>query len=488
MTRTSHTHPIKIAEVSTGSGHGRIGVTFCPGKIDPHAATGAWERDVGLDLDAIRKWGASVVITLIEDHEFDLLRVRDIGREVERRHMQWLHLPIRDVSVPDEAFEAAWEVYGEGIRARLRDGFDIVIHCRGGLGRAGMVAARLLTELGVKPWSAITRVRRARPGAIETPEQEDHVLAQRKITERQPEGTYAAIRDRAVGAMLGLAVGDALGATLEFKPRDSYEPLTGIVGGGPFGLKPGEWTDDTAMALALAESLADCGKLDEADLMERFDDWFLNGTYSCTGDCFDIGITTSQALQRWRSTGIPHSGSSDPNTAGNGSLMRLAPLAIRYWRDRAALRDAAARQSKTTHGAAEAVDACVVWAEILADAIEGAPRSAVLRSRNGDYAGSIVKITRGHWRNRLRDDIRSSGYVAHSLEASLWCVRRTADYRAAVLAAANLGEDADTTSAIAGQLAGALYGASRIPSEFLQPLAWRDRLEKVAITLFEAGS
>lgn len=488
MVRTSRTDPLRIAEIDSGNCQGRIGVTFCPGKVDPHAATGAWERDLGLDIDAIRKWGASVVIALIEDHEFDLLRVRDIGREVERRHMQWLHLPIRDVSVPDEAFEAAWEVYGEGIRARLRDGFDIVIHCRGGLGRAGMVTARLLTELGVKPWSAITQVRRARLGAIETPKQENHVLAQRKITERQPEGTYAAIRDRAVGAMLGLAVGDALGATLEFKPRDSYEPLTGIVGEGPFGLKPGEWTDDTAMALALAESLAECGGLDETDLMKRFDDWFLNGTYSCTGECFDIGITTSQALQRWRATGIPHSGSIDPSTAGNGSLMRLAPVAIRYWRDRSALRDAAARQSKTTHGAAEAVDACIVWAEMLADAIEGVPRSAVLRNRNDDYAGSIAEIAGGSWRGKARDAIRSSGYVAHSLEASLWCVGRTADYRTAVLAAANLGEDADTTAAIAGQLAGALYGTSRIPLEFLKPLAWRDRLEKVAITLFEAGS
>lgn len=327
-----------------------------------------------------------------------------------------------------------------------------------------------------------------RPGEIEASAQEKHELDRGAVPEHQPETTGEAIRDRALGAMLGLAVGDALGTTLEFRPRDSYEPLTGIVGGGPFGLKPGEWTDDTAMALALADSLIHRGELDEGDLMMRFDDWHRNGAYSCTGDCFDIGITTAKALERWRATDEPHSGSTDPNTAGNGSLMRLAPVAVRYWRDREALRDAAAKQSKTTHGAAEAVDACVVWAEILADAIEGASRSAVLRSRHGGYAGAIAPIAGGSWRGKARDAIRASGYVAHSMEASLWSVGRTGDYRAAVLVAANLGEDADTTAAITGQLAGALYGASSIPADFLQPLAWRERITNAASALFDAGS
>jgi len=177
-----------------------------------------------------------------------------------------------------------------------------------------------------------------------------------------------------------------------------------------------------------------------------------------------------------------------PRTAGNGSLMRLAPIAIRFRRDRAMLRDTAARQSKTTHGAAEAVDACVVWAEMLADAIEGAPRSVVLRSRHGDYAGAIASIAGGSWRGKARDAIRASGYVAHSMEASLWSVGRTGDYRAAVLAAANLGEDADTTAAITGQLAGALYGASGIPDDFLRPLAWRERIAATTAALFDAGS
>lgn len=472
MKRTSLTHPISIAEVRAHPDHGRIGITFCPGKKDSNAMSGAWDRDLQLDLDAVAAWGAVVVITLIEDHEFDLLQVRGLEGEVRRRHMEWIHLPIVDVSVPGAGFEAAWADRAEGIRARLRDGFDVVVHCRGGLGRAGTIAARLLAELGMPAREAIAQVRQVRPGAIETLQQEAYVQRQSAVDERMPESTGEAIRDRAIGALLGLAVGDAIGTTLEFKRRDTYEPLTDMIGGGPFALKPGEWTDDTAMALALTDSLLSCGDLDEADLQQRFYEWYSNGVYSCTGRCFDIGITTSRALQRWKSTGLVRAGSTDPTTAGNGSLMRLAPIAIRYWRDRAKLRDAAARQSKTTHGAPEAVDACVAFAQMLADAIEGAPRSAVLRSRVGGYADAISRIVQGSWQKRRRDTIRSSGYVAHSLEASLWSVARTGDYREAVLTAANLGDDADTTAAITGQLAGALYGASGIPKSYASKVAW----------------
>lgn len=484
MSRTSQSHPIQIATLKAG--RGRIGITFCPGKVDAAGLTGAWRRDLGIDLDAIQDWGAAVLVTLIEDHEFDLLQVSGLEQATLRRHMEWLHLPIRDVSIPNEAFETKWQAVGEGLRARLRDGFAVVVHCRGGLGRAGMIAARLLVELGMHPEQAISEVRSVRPGAIETRAQENYILRQSAITEYQPKTNEASLRSRAIGSMLGLAVGDAIGTTLEFSPRDSYEPLTDMVGGGPFKLKRGQWTDDTAMMIALAESLVHCGRLDEADLQARFYDWYQNGAYSCTGDCFDIGITTSRALERWHSSGILHAGSVEPETAGNGSLMRLAPIAVRFWRDRKQLRDAAARQSKTTHGASEAVDACVAYAEMLADAIEGAPRSTVLRSRDNDYSGAIASIVAGSWQGKTRKIIRATGYVAHSMEASIWSVGRSGDFRGAVLTAANLGEDADTTAAIAGQLAGALYGLENIPAAYLEDLAWHDRIEKSAAMLFGA--
>ncbi|OGR38618.1 MAG: phosphatase [Desulfovibrionales bacterium GWA2_65_9] len=169
--RTSHTHPLQIAEVRAHPSHGRIGITFCPGKHDHLAQTGAWERDLGIDLDAIAAWGAKLVLTLVEPAELRELKVPQLGHEIKRRGIEWLHLPIADYSVPTEAFEQKWETQGREIREMLRNGDDVLVHCKGGLGRAGMIAARLLAELGMNPDEAIRTVRRARKGAIETPSQ-----------------------------------------------------------------------------------------------------------------------------------------------------------------------------------------------------------------------------------------------------------------------------------------------------------------------------
>jgi ADP-ribosylglycohydrolase len=220
--------------------------------------------------------------------------------------------------------------------------------------------------------------------------------------------------------------------------------------------------------------------------MRRFVRWRDNGENSVNErGCFDVGNATNAALNRWRQNDDPYDGSVDPNSAGNGSLMRLAPVAIRFWNERDQLREVAGLQSRTTHAASEAVDACVVYADILADAIEGKQRSYVLRPRNSPYAGKIRQIASGSWRGKPRVRIASSGYVAHSLEAALWCVASTADFETAVLKAANLGDDADTTAAIAGQLAGALYGKNGIPRHWLEKLASGQHIEKRAADLFE---
>lgn len=170
-TRTSHTHPLEIAEVRASPAHGRIGITFCPGKHDRFAYTGAWERDLGIDLDAIAAWGAKLVLTLLEPAELTALNVPQLGHEIRRRGIDWRHLPIADYSVPTQAFEQQWVTQGQEIRDMLRKGEDLLVHCKGGLGRAGMIAARLLVELGMPPDEAIHAVRHVRKGAIETPSQ-----------------------------------------------------------------------------------------------------------------------------------------------------------------------------------------------------------------------------------------------------------------------------------------------------------------------------
>jgi protein-tyrosine phosphatase len=177
MKRTSLTHPLQIAAISAGLGFGRVGITFCPGKYDQQAMSGYWDRDLSLDLDAIRDWGAAAVVTLVEPKELTLLRVERLGEEVLRRRMLWFHLPIVDVSTPDEGFERQWNVAGDELRILLRSGRDVLVHCRGGLGRAGTIGARLLIELGMEPATAIRQVRAVRPGAIQTHEQEKYVLS-----------------------------------------------------------------------------------------------------------------------------------------------------------------------------------------------------------------------------------------------------------------------------------------------------------------------
>lgn len=287
--------------------------------------------------------------------------------------------------------------------------------------------------------------------------------------------------DRAKGALLGLAVGDALGATLEFSDRDSLPHHTEMTGGGPFALKPGQWTDDTSMALALADSLLTQGRLDADDLMARFVAWWRKGEYSCTGSCFDIGIATRRALARYEATGDPSQGSTDEDTAGNGSLMRLAPAILFALHDPGEAVRLAREQSRTTHAAPQCLDACALFAQLLCEVIHGRPDA--LRPRGIQAHPAIQTIAVGSYRSKARDQIRSGGYVTDTLEAALWCVAQTSTFEDALVLAVNLGHDSDTVGAVTGQLAGAMYGLSAIPQRWLKPLAWREEMETMAIRL-----
>ncbi len=291
----------------------------------------------------------------------------------------------------------------------------------------------------------------------------------------------SAALDRAFGCFIGLAVGDAVGTTLEFKPRDTYAPLTDMAGGGPFALQPGEWTDDTSMALCLAESLVACGRVEPGDLMARFRRWYEHGHNAVHGECFDIGNTTRAAIMRYVRTGDPLAGSASPRFAGNGSIMRLAPVALFHSADAASAEDAAELQSRTTHATPETLDACRLLARLLVRLIAGVPWSEALAEKRPRYgAPAIDAISRLGWKAKDRAAISSSGYVVHTLEAALWSVDRTSSFRDAVLLAANLGDDADTVAAVTGQLAGARYGYDAIPAAWRAKLAWHDRLRDLA--------
>jgi ADP-ribosyl-[dinitrogen reductase] hydrolase len=298
------------------------------------------------------------------------------------------------------------------------------------------------------------------------------------------------IVERFRGCLLGLAVGDAVGTTLEFEARGTFPRLTDMVGGGPFRLAPGQWTDDTSMALCLATSLVECRGFDARDQMERYSRWWETGYLSSNGRCFDIGGTVSASLVRFRRDGNPFAGSTDPMSAGNGSIMRLAPIPMFYYPDIALAESFAAESSRTTHGATECLDACRLLARIIVRALLGYSKDSVLEERAEDFQTSprIAAIARREYVGKLDAEIRGAGYVVPSLEAALWSFARTDTFEAAVLTAANLGDDADTTAAICGQVAGAFYGEGGIPPNWLDRLAMQAEIAALAESLQKLGA
>lgn len=291
------------------------------------------------------------------------------------------------------------------------------------------------------------------------------------------------------GCLLGLACGDAVGTTVEFRARGSFTPVTDMVGGGPFRLPVGAWTDDTSMALCLATSLVECDGFDAADQMARYCCWHQEGYLSSTGKCFDIGLTVRGSLARFQQTGEPFSGRTDPSAAGNGCIMRLAPVPMFCYPDMAKAMDWAADSSRTTHGSQECVEASRLLAAMLIKALAGASKDEILFGHNaGDFAAAKVRaIAAGDYRQKGEADISGSGYVIHCLEAAAWCFQRTDSFRDAILMAVNLGDDADTTGAVCGQLAGAHYGEDGIPASWLELLVMAAEIRALADRLGDRG-
>ena len=298
-------------------------------------------------------------------------------------------------------------------------------------------------------------------------------------------------KDRQRGMLLGLAAGDALGAAVEFAPPGTFAEVTGFRAGGPHGLAPGEWTDDTSMALALADSIAEAG-WDLNDQAERYVAWWRTGAYSVNGRVFDIGVATCAALARFLQTGDAWtSGDPSERASGNGSIMRLAPVPIAYARwfpDRLEmLVERAVESSRPTHASSQCLSACAYLGVVLAGLVHGLPREEVLHPDWGPLQRllgffplhpEIEEVARGSFRRREPPEVRGSGYVVKSLEAALWAYHGATDFRRAVLRAVNLGDDADTTGAVCGQLAGACWGEAGIPAAWREGLAGRELVER----------
>ena len=402
---------------------------------------------------------------------------------------------IKDQSVPvtDELTKQALDA----IDRHLEAGETVYVHCWGGVGRTGTIIGCWLSRHHEPGQAALDKLkelwkqnpkRHRRPRSPENDLQDGYIL-----TWGDKEKPIAA---RYEGCLVGLAVGDAVGTTLEFKTPGTFEPLDDMVGGGPYRLQPGQWTDDTSMALCLAESLVACEGFNAGHQMDLYVRWWREGYLSSTGRCFDIGNTVKDALKRYQQTEFAMMGSTDPMSAGNGSLMRLAPVAMFFATDPELAIRLCGESSRTTHGARTCIDACRYFGGLIVGALRGATKEELLSERYCPVVGlweqaplcaEIDEIATGSFKRVEPPDIVGSGYVVKSLEAALWAFYRSETFEEGCLKAANLGNDADTTAAIYGQIAGAFYGMDGIPSGWREKLADRELISNFASSLHSKG-
>lgn len=300
--------------------------------------------------------------------------------------------------------------------------------------------------------------------------------------------------DRFLGCFLGLAIGDALGAPVEFQAPGTFDPITDMRSGGVFKLQPGQWTDDTSLALCLADSLIEQRNFDLRDQISRFIRWYREGYFSSTGVCFDIGNTTKAALEDFEKTGVVISKASADHFASNGSIMRLAPVPMTYFRFPDLAIEYAGESSRTTHSARVSVDACRYLGALIWGALNGASKNQLLGGvyepiigywTSHPLAGEIELIANGSFRKKNPPDIVAGSRSDQCLEASLWAFYHGEDYREGCLLAVNLGNDTDTAAAVFGQLAGAYYGIKAIPAAWLDALSDRDLISQYAAALLK---
>jgi ADP-ribosyl-[dinitrogen reductase] hydrolase len=493
--RTSTSHPLLIDTVAIEGYRGILGMTLCPGKKGPSSlGQYTWDRDLLADTARIANWGADVWLCLMEPEELSQWGVESLPR-VASAVSQFFLLPITDVQAPDERFESAWAQVCPIVQASLRAGRKVLIHCRGGLGRTGTIAARLLVEFGLSPHQAIRQVRAARHGAIETSGQEAYVRglahlqgmarlhAPSPVSSMSISPAWRSVdqrADRARAGLLGLLIGDALGVPHEFKPPSAILPREQIEMVVPKGyprshaqVPAGTWSDDGAQALCLLASLLSRGHLDPEDLARRLLDWRDHGYMAVDGRIFDIGIQTHRALDRIKA-GVPalDAGSRSASASGNGSLMRVLAVALWHVGSRDALFALAMRQSRVTHGSMQAQLCCALYcgvADLLLDGVasEDAWSRSIddLRAHCRADTNALRVLDQDVLNSPTRITPRGTGHVVDALWSARACLQE-GDYASVVRAAIALGHDTDTTAAIAGGLAGIRFGEAGIPSRW----------------------
>ena len=513
-TRTNIADPLEIDAIPCGNGV--VGMAPCPGARGPSVFRVQWERDLILDLRAVADWGATALVSLIGYSEMSRLGVSDLGDAAEKAGLDWHHLPIEDLNVPDEQFARRWAYSGHVLRRKLEAGERVVLHCRGGLGRTGTIAARLAIELGEAPAAALQSVRAARKGAVETSVQEAYVLDEPFSV---PDDSYA---DRVLGCLLGGAVGDAFGYGVEFTKLPEIRRRFGLRGIQQPVLNPhgeAEVSDDTQMTLFTLEGLlagiSPNVSINQAKVLEAVRlatlDWHgaqigrnqprLEGNglwkYAILRKNQAPGMTCMRACQDG-ARGTPEQPIN--NSKGCGGVMRVAPIGLFAELSHEQAFELAARCAAQTHSHPSGYLSAGFMASMVRDLLEGMdPHRSAHRGldlvRNWQDAEETVAAVESALKLAGRSGGDPAGAVARvgagwigeeALAIALYAALVASDYSDAMSIASNHDGDSDSTASIAGQIYGAWKGLDEIPNAWIRRLDALDPLLDVAERLIRS--
>jgi ADP-ribosylglycohydrolase/protein-tyrosine phosphatase len=508
--RTSISDPLRVDFVTTHT-PGRLGMTFAPGKTQPNAMEGTWRRDLAVDLRRLRAvYRADVLVSVIEAEELHALGIDGLAAELGALGIRWLHVPVRDVDVPDD--DRAWLRAVRVVRACLADGQTVVVHCKGGLGRTGTFAASVVATYGTAPAESIAMVRAARADTIETRRQEDFVT--------EVYGAWRASETaRVVGCLVAGAVGDALGAPVEFDSLAKIRSAHGQAGVRDYVAaygRVGAITDDTQMTLFTAEGLLRAhtrgvhrGICHPPSMVEYayfrwlwtqgdavpealasfaagwlFGEARLHATRAPGNTC--LNALRLRVRARVDGTPLP-----EPlnDSKGCGGVMRVAPVGLVAQDPWSLAADCAA----LTHAHPAGYDSAAVFAEIIAEVMTGwGLASAVDRVWSRRRAEchpdtraavdrALALVAQGAPATAERLETLGGGWVGEeALAIALYCALAAPDFESALTLAVTHSGDSDSTGALTGNLLGADLGAAAIPARWLEGLELRDVIERIA--------
>jgi ADP-ribosylglycohydrolase len=484
--------PPPIASVTLAVGGGRLGMRYCPGRVEGGLSTDSPHARMLEDLRAIRDWGAEALVSLMPDEELRRLGGGLMGQETTGAGMLWLHLPIVDMDTPSWPFEHRWVYAGTRLRAMLRRGGQAMLHCRAGLGRTGTVAARLLVELGVPPAEAVAQVRHARPGAIQTTAQEQYVMAQKRVSERG-DRNYS----RRLASLLGGAVGDAFGFSQPAGAGDESRRALRqpVMSNGQLRV-----SDDTQMSLFTLEGLVRAVRArrsDQDELLRQMRlswlDWLQTQgrrskliwhashllKHASLHARRQPGLTNLQALERG-ATGTPEQPVNDCQACGG--LQRVAPIGLLPGLGAEAAFDLAVRAAACTHGHPNAYLPAGVLAALLAELSLGEAMGTALnhaldllrgRSHHGDTLAALdlalQKSSQTHFGRSARG-LPPALWAPGTLSVGLYAALVGRDLHEVLHLACDPQHGSDSAAAIAGQIHGAQHGIEALPHDWVQHL------------------